>query len=320
MIVESLLTSIVFVLFYLFFPDNPTTASFLTREEKIVAVKRVQGNQNGIETKIWKKHQFIEALTDPKNWLFFLFASISNLQNGIGTQYALIIKSFGFTTLQTTLLSIPSGAAQIINVTIGCLLLRRFPNSRSWIAIGFFLPSIVGAVLLITLPWHNRNGLLVAYYILNLGGTASFVMVLSWVTSTNAGHTKKLTANGMFLVGYALGQILCTQFWKQAYKPRNYVPWSITLASYAGDIVLLLALRLYLQAENARRDRALAASGIEGGAGSEDEKGHSHHNKYDENFGYVEKIGPDGNVVRQKVEKALLDLTDRENLAFRYVL
>jgi MFS transporter, ACS family, DAL5 transporter family protein len=147
----------------------------------------------------------------------------------------------------------------------------------------------------------------------------------------------------MFLVGYALGQILCTQFWKQSYKPRNYVPWSITLASYACDIVLLLALRLYLQAENARRDRALAASGVEGGAGSEDEKGHAHHNKYDENFGYVEKVGPDGNVVRQKVEKALLDLTvsplvsdgpraigiahggtmypqDRENLAFRYVL
>ena len=143
----------------------------------------------------------------------------------------------------------------------------------------------------------------------------------------------------MFLVGYALGQILCTQFWKQAYKPRNYVPWSITLASYACDIVLLLTLRLYLQAENARRDRALAASGVEGG---EDEKGHAHHNKYDENFGYVEKVGPDGNVVRQKVEKALLDLTvscrfrlspgywncsrktvysqDRENLAFRYVL
>jgi hypothetical protein len=33
------------------------------------------------------------------------------------------------------------------------------------------------------------------------------------------------------------------------------------------------------------------------------------HNKYEENFGYVEKVGPDGAVVRQKVEKGLLDLT-----------
>lgn len=57
MIIESLLTFIVFILFYFFFPDNPTTASFLTEEEKIIAIKRLQGNQNGIETKVWKKHQ-----------------------------------------------------------------------------------------------------------------------------------------------------------------------------------------------------------------------------------------------------------------------
>lgn len=34
----------------------------------------------------------------------------SNIQSGIGVQYSLIIKDFGFTTLQTTLLNIPSGA------------------------------------------------------------------------------------------------------------------------------------------------------------------------------------------------------------------
>ena len=111
----------------------------------------------------------------------------------------------------------------------------------------------------------------------------------------------------MFLIGYALGQILCTQFWKQAYKPRNYVPWGITIGSYVFDVILIITLRLYLQRENARRDRALAATTIEGAA---DEKGPVHrHNKYEENFGYVEKVAADGAVVRQKVEKGLLDLT-----------
>lgn len=80
------------------------------------------------------------------------------------------------------------------------------------------------------------------------------------------------------------------------------MPWGITLASYAGDWIILLALRYYLQRENARRDRALAASGLEG-AGNEKAVAHQ------EVFGYVEKVGPDGVVVRQKVEKALLDLT-----------
>jgi hypothetical protein len=61
--------------------------------------------------------------------------------------------------------------------------------------------------------------------------------------------SQRLATNAIFMVGYALGmmmgfrgshlrplidilypgQILCTQFWKQRYKPRNYVPWSINL-------------------------------------------------------------------------------------------
>ncbi|KAF8343124.1 MFS general substrate transporter [Cantharellus anzutake] len=303
MIVNSIISFIVFLLFLRFFPNNPSSAWFLTPEERVIAVKRIQENRNGIETKKFKKHQFIEALRDPKTWLFFLFAAISNLQNGIGIQYGIIILSFGFKVWKVTLLSIPLGAVQIVGITVGGLFLRRFPNSRAWIGMGAFVAPMVGAILLVTLPLHNKHGLLAAYYVLNLSGASGFVMVLSWVTSTSAGHTKKLTTNGIFMIGYALGQILSTQFWKDSYKPRNYVPWGITMGSYAGNWVLLLTLRWYLQRENKRRDQ------LQAGLANEDDM-----------FGYVERADEKGQVVRQKVEKALLDLTDRENLSFRYVL
>lgn len=150
------------------------------------------------------------------------------------------------------------------------------------------------------------------------GGAPSFVFVVSWVASTSAGHTKvrlylrcneaghshsfamlqRLTTNGIFLIGYALGQILCTQFWRMQYRPRNLVPWGICLASYVGDFILLLALRTLLSRENARRDK------LQGGRPrAEDE------------YGWVEVDGQ-----RRKVDNALLDMTDRENLSFRYVL
>ncbi|QRV76049.1 major facilitator superfamily transporter [Ceratobasidium sp. AG-Ba] len=304
MIIYAGITLIIATWFLAIFPDSPITARFLTKEEKINAVKRIQENQSGIETKTWKRSQLIEAFTDVKTWLFFLFAAVSNLQNGYGTQYQLIIKSFGFTTLQTTLLNIPSGATMIISITTSTILLRRYPNARAWIAIGFLFPSILGAILLMTIPWGNRVGLLCAYYVLNLGGAPAFVMCLGWVTVTTAGHTKKLAVNAIFLVGYSLGQILCTQFWRAQYKPRNYVPWGINLASYVGDIILILSIRYVLQKENKRRD-ALQASG---------------NAAYEEHEGYVERTDSDGRVVRQKVDRGLLDMTDRENLSFRYVL
>ncbi|KAF8680063.1 MFS general substrate transporter [Rhizoctonia solani] len=301
MIIYTGLTLIVGVWFLLLFPDSPVKARFLTKDEKVKAVRRIQSNQSGIETKSWKHEQAVEAVKDVKTWLFFLFAAISNLQNGFGTQYSLIIKSFGFTTLQTTALNIPAGVAMIISITLSTLILRRYPNARCWIAVAFFVPSVLAVILLITLPWHNRIGLLCAYYVLNFGGAPSFVMVLSWVTVTTSGHTKKLAVNAIFLVGYSLGQVLCTQFWRDEYKPRNYVPYAICLASYACDFILLFAIRYVLKKENDRRDALQAVQA-------------------QEDYGYVERVDSDGQIVRQKVDKGMLDLTDRQNLSFRYAL
>ena len=127
MIITALVTFVVFLLFLFFFPDNPTTARFLTPSEKVAAVRRVQENQNGIETKVWKPYQVAEALSDPKTWLFAVFAGFAALIGGIGVEYALVIKAFGFTTLQTTLLGIPAGVAQVIGILVACYALRRFP-------------------------------------------------------------------------------------------------------------------------------------------------------------------------------------------------
>jgi len=57
-----------------------------------------------------------------------------------------------------------------------------------------------------------------------------------------------------------------------------------------------------LSTENKRRDRLRS-------------EGH-----YQEEYGYVERPDEQGKLVKQRVDKALLDLTDRENLAFRYPL
>ena len=39
-----------------------------------------------------------------------------------------------------------------------------------------------------------------------------------------------------------------------------------------------------------------------------------------EEYGYLEKVDFEGQVVRQKINKGMLDMTDRQNLAFRYAL
>jgi ACS family allantoate permease-like MFS transporter len=68
MIITGAITLVVGVCFWLFIPDNPMKARFLTKEEKMIAIERLRSQSTGIENKTWKKDQFIEALTDWKPW------------------------------------------------------------------------------------------------------------------------------------------------------------------------------------------------------------------------------------------------------------
>ncbi|KAL8650599.1 MAG: hypothetical protein Q9226_005076 [Calogaya cf. arnoldii] len=176
---------------------------------------------------------------------------------------------------------------RFIAITLATVILHYRPNARCWIAIGFFVPSVLAVVLLMALPWDNRIGLLCAFYVLNFGGAPSWVMVVSWVAVTTSGHTKKLAVNAIFLVGYSLGQILCTQFWRAAYRPRNYVPWAITLISYIGDFLLLLTIRHVLDRDNKRRDAMKILHG-------------------ETEYGYISKNELGGQVARYKVDKSML--------------
>lgn len=72
---------------------------------------------------ILNSNRFIEALQDPKTWLFFLHAWSQEMANGLTNQYSLIINSFGFTVLQTTLLGMVSGVVSFFSLGTAAIVL-----------------------------------------------------------------------------------------------------------------------------------------------------------------------------------------------------
>lgn len=60
-----------FVVYFLL-PDNPSNARFLNERERIVAVKRVAGNETGIKNKSFNKKQAALAFYDVKAVLLFI--------------------------------------------------------------------------------------------------------------------------------------------------------------------------------------------------------------------------------------------------------
>ncbi|KAJ7171168.1 MFS general substrate transporter [Mycena filopes] len=294
MIITGILTLIVAVLFWAFFPDSPTSAWFLTLEERIIVTRRLKVNQTGVENKHFKKEQLIEALADPKTWLFALLAALANIPNSLNNQASIIVASFGFTILQTTLLSCVFGVVALVSTWSAVILVAK-TGSRTWVAVCFVVPNIIGAVLIITLPWTNKIGLLFAAWINGFVASA-FIISIAWVSAVTAGHTKRVTTNAIMLSAYK-----CQRTIHAKYKPRDRVPWIIIIACYISCMVLLVMIRQLLVVENKRRDREALGE-----------------DKYDNVF--MEKLTKDGSGMEKvKVEKEYLDLTDIQNREFRYV-
>jgi hypothetical protein len=60
------------ILLFFLLPDNPMSARLFSLQERKLAVRRLRDNMTGVESKKFKRSQFIEALMDVKIWIFML--------------------------------------------------------------------------------------------------------------------------------------------------------------------------------------------------------------------------------------------------------
>ncbi|KAG0694901.1 MFS general substrate transporter [Suillus ampliporus] len=288
MIITGMITLILAISFWFLFPDSPTNAWFLTPDERAKAVLRI------------KARLMIEALTDPKTWLFALFSALDNVPNSLTNQQSLILASFGFSNLQTTLLTCVPGVIEILTIFTGVRLAARRPNSRAYVGAMYFVPAWLGILLVNLLPWSDQVLCLYAHRSVAGVSTPGFVLSLSWLNNVTAGHTKRIVTNAIMLSAYCIGNAAGPFMWKTQYKPRNHVPWAVIGACYVVCPILLLVIRAVLVRENRIRDSEPVDD-------SEEEY-------------VIERMTEDGKRVEVKVEKEFLDLTDRQNRDFRYVL
>lgn len=292
------LCSIWGVVLFFFLPDSPVTAPMLSQKERRWAVERLRENQTGVENKHLKRYQVIEAFKDPKLYLFFLLGFVGNVPNGgISNFGTIIIQGFGFSTLVTTLMQVPYGVLIAISI-LTCVFLNdyvatRGKQTRCYFIILFLLPNIAGAFGLAFLDAGNKAGRLICYYLTG-PYNAAFVMILSLQTANTSGHTKKVVTNAVLFLGYCTGNIAGPFFYKTDQSPRYQLGiWSM-IVSHLLEVIVILTLRVLLARENKIRD---ILQGI--GEGESEEMRFARE--------------------RERDRTAFSDMTDRENLNFRYI-
>ncbi|KAI1458641.1 putative allantoate permease [Annulohypoxylon moriforme] len=247
-------------------PDTISKATFLTPQERQWADDRVVIAGTGrTEKTTWKWDQTIECLQDPKTWLIWSIALLCQIPNGGTQNFAnLVITSFGFTSLQSTLINIPYSLISVIAISGTGWLAGRF-RSLNCLLIGLIvIPPVVGSALIGKRSSIPHGVSLFGYFLLSTG-PAALPLLLSLIQSNYRGVTKKMTMTAMLFIAYCTGNIIGPQLFISAEEPTYDTAFRAIMICYALVVCLAAVLRLYLQFVNTRRQRE---EGIEGSAGA----------------------------------------------------
>ena len=254
------------MLIILLLPDSPVKAKRFTDAEKVAALLRVKGDQSGTQNSTFKKEQMWLTFKDTRVWLICLATLLSSIPNGgISNFSSILLTTFGYTSQEALIMSMPAGAIGIVFVLLSGYLSDKW-NDRSLVMFICILPTILAGALMIGFDPKgiplNKAALLAASFLSGTFG-AAFMLLLAWNASNIAGHTKKVTANAMTLVSFALGNILGTQTFQQKEAP-GYISGKIAIiATLSALCFVIVALRLMNDRLNKQNARRLAEMGVE---------------------------------------------------------
>jgi MFS family permease len=251
---------------YFFLPDKISEAKFLTPEERQIAADRVIiAGTGSTEHSHWRLDQVKECLIDPKTWLIFSIELLTQMPNG-GTQSFsnIVIQTFGFTNLQSTLINIPYSVLTASLIAGTGWLAGRYQTLNCLLIITVVIPCVVGAAIISQRDSVPHGVQLFAYFLLS-SGPAAMPLNMSLVQSNYRGVTKRMTMTAMLFVAYCTGNIAGPHFFRKGEAPHYGTAFRAIMICYSLVVVLALTLRFYLRWINLKRMRE---EGFEGSASS----------------------------------------------------
>ncbi|KAK3328182.1 MFS general substrate transporter [Cercophora scortea] len=251
-------------------PDSISTAAkFLSDEERQYASSRIEAAGTGRTEKThWRWEQVQECLADPKTWFLLVLEMLTQIPNGGTQNFAnLVIKSFGFTSLQSTLINIPYSLVSAGFIVGTGHLAGRFRHVNCLLIVGVVIPCVVGSALIHARQDTSKPVQLLGYFLLS-SGSAAMPLALSLVQANYRGVTKKMTVTALLFLGYCVGNIAGPQFFRSDEAPTYDTAFRTIMVCYALVVVIAMGLRFYLRRLNARRAREEGFVGSAGDAGA----------------------------------------------------
>ncbi|ABN66107.2 putative MFS allantoate transporter [Scheffersomyces stipitis CBS 6054] len=281
-------------LMWVYLPDSPLNAKFLTNQEKVYVVRRIIRKSNGgVQNNNWDWQQVKEAVLDSKTYVIFFFNIGINICNGgLSTFSSIIIFNLGFNAMKASLMGIPTGVIATLATIFFTFLCNKFNNKRCLIAIISLIPPVVGSAIIYAVDRSNVAPQLVGLYLLYFY-FAPYVVMMSLAQANTSGNTKKSVTYSINYLGYCVGALIGPQTFRANQAPRYTGGFIALLCSF---LICMMFAGIYWAIciwENSKKSR-----------------------KYDENEVYSEK--PVSRDEKEIDDEEYYDLSDSQRKHFRY--
>ncbi|KAI1950268.1 hypothetical protein LOZ20_003002 [Ophidiomyces ophidiicola] len=308
-LVVGLLTMLSAPFVYWKLDNDIASARFLTPLERRQALARLRTNQTGTGSRELKWTQAVEAVCEPKTYLWVAMSLLLNIGASVANVFGpLILRGLGFDKYITTLLNMPFGATQVVAILASSYAAQKM-RLKSAVLVAILVPVVGGLAVLYGLAGARattRAASVGGYYLLAFlfGGNP---LIVAWIVGNTAGTTKKAVCLSLYNAGSSAGNIIGPLLFSPADAPGYRPGLRAVLATFAALALVVLAQAANLRVLNALHRRARVAAG---------KPARVPDRSMQARYAAGEDDGRDS---QQRIKTASQDLTDRQNEDFVYI-
>lgn len=258
-IIEGGATVAMGVVAFFWLPATPSTAWFLTKEEKTMAEMRQLRDGSG---QVGEEFTLKDCFRSWNNRMFAVWCIISFTYPVAFATTAnflpLILKRLGYSTVITNLLTVPPN---VVGFLVLLVVTRSSDKNRerSFHIVGALLLSLAGLIILAAVPSDtDTTHIGVAYFACFLLCSGAYIpscLVHSWHNNNNLSETSRAATTGL-LVGLGnLGGILSGATFRTNYAPRYIPTLGATAACNVVCIFFTLGFGIWMRRENSKKDK-----------------------------------------------------------------
>lgn len=243
--IDGVVTVIIAFLSYFIFPDYAETATWLTENERKLAIERIRldTGESAYSTH-FDKFQIIQAFKDLKIYIFMvIYFCIVVILFSFAFFIPSIVNGLGFNTVISQLLSSPPFIFGCISSIIIAKLSGRYKVYGPYLIFNLLI-SMMGYILLIV-PSDTTSLKYIGACIAGLGIFACIPTSLTWLTSNLAGDSKRAVGSAMMIAWGNIGGVVSGQLYRSSDAPAYKTGHSVALSLLAVAVILSI-IQYYL--------------------------------------------------------------------------